>query len=443
MSKAFVKELDELVKANIITAEKAQEISAYYSAQNNSKPNRFPVVVNILGALLASLGIILLLAHNWDELGRLTKTIIGFIPLLIGQVLCGYTLLKRKESVAWRETSAVVLFFAVASCISIIGQTYHLNGTLTGFLLTWMLLTVPLVYIMPSAVTALLYIGGITWYACALGYGSFYHREIPFYYIGLLLLVLPFYMLQYLHKPQRNAFTLLSWMLILSVSIVLGCFYSNEQDNEMWIFAGYLALFCVFYIIGRLAIFEHNRLFANPFLVIGILGILAILFCWSFEWLWSYRDKYLYNERSDNTYSFYASTFYYITVVLLVLATLLIAANVKRLKKGIIDPAGFSGFLLFILLLFFRGAPQFCILLINLWILFVAIFFIRKGALQDHLGILNFGLVIIALLACFRFFDDQIPFVWRGLFFLATGAGFFVANYMIVKKRKALSKGGQ
>ncbi|MFT3705975.1 MAG: DUF2157 domain-containing protein [Agriterribacter sp.] len=436
MSKAFIKELDELVKANILTPEKAQEISTYYSAQTNTKPNRFSIVVNILGALLAGLGIILVIAHNWDELSRLAKTLIAFIPLLIGQSLCAYTLLKQKNSVSWRECSAIILSLAVASCVSIIGQVYHIDGTLSGFLLTWMLLIIPLVYLMPSSVTALLYIAGITWYACETGYFTYSSRQIPVYYTGLLALILPHYYHFYKYKRDSNFFTLLNWMLVLSVTIVLGSFASDSLDRSIWVFAAYLGLFCIYYLIGRSDLFENKRLFANPFLVTGVLGILAILFSWSFDWLWNDEvDRYYIGRERPYVYG---SPFLYITIVMLAIAGWQIATGYRRVKKTIVDPAGFSGFVFVVLVL--SGNPQLGVLLTNFWILFVAIFFIRKGTLQDHLGILNFGLVIIALLATFRFFDDKIPFIWRGLFFLTTGAGFFVGNYLLVKKRKTLEK---
>jgi uncharacterized membrane protein len=77
--------------------------------------------------------------------------------------------------------------------------------------------------------------------------------------------------------------------------------------------------------------------------------------------------------------------------------------------------------------------------LINAWTIFIAIFFIRKGAAKNHLGIVNFGLIIIAALAICRFFDDRIPFIWRGIFFLATGVAFFAANYLLLRKRKLLN----
>ncbi|MFT3948588.1 MAG: DUF2157 domain-containing protein [Agriterribacter sp.] len=435
MSKVFAKDLDELVQANIVSAETAQEILRYYQNKAAEKPNRFPIIVNVLGALLASLGIILVIAHNWDELGRSTKTIIAFLPLLLGQGLCIYTLLKQKDSIAWKETSAVVLFFGVAACVSLIAQTYNISGELSDFLLTWMLLVIPVVYIMPSSVTALLYIGGITWYACEVGYfGHSSSTPAPYYYIGLLALIIPHFYKYWKLKRGNNSFILLAWFLALSLTIVLGAFADNEFNRAEWVLCAYTAMFCIFYMIGRIDEFDNNRLFANPFLSVGASGILFTLFFCSFEFFWADVMSSSY-ERAVKATVFY-SPFFYLTIVLLLVNIWLIAAAFKRMNKIVFDPIGFSALLLFLLALIARGNPEFGTLIINAWILFVAVFFIRKGAITDHLGILNFGLTIIALLALFRFFDDQIPFVWRGLFFLATGIGFFVANYLMVKKRK-------
>jgi hypothetical protein len=79
------------------------------------------------------------------------------------------------------------------------------------------------------------------------------------------------------------------------------------------------------------------------------------------------------------------------------------------------------------------------VMMMNVWVLVLGIYFTRKGSIQQHFGILNLGLLIIASLAVMRFFDESIPFVWRGIFFLAAGIGFFVANYLLIKKKRSLA----
>ncbi|HAC15860.1 MAG TPA: DUF2157 domain-containing protein, partial [Bacteroidetes bacterium] len=62
---------------------------------------------------------------------------------------------------------------------------------------------------------------------------------------------------------------------------------------------------------------------------------------------------------------------------------------------------------------------------------------IREGGLKNHLGIMNYGLLIITMLVISRFFDADINFVIRGILFILVGIGFFVANYWMVKQRKS------
>jgi hypothetical protein len=74
--------------------------------------------------------------------------------------------------------------------------------------------------------------------------------------------------------------------------------------------------------------------------------------------------------------------------------------------------------------------------LMNLLVLAAAIFTMQRGNALHHLGILNYGLLIIAALVVCRFFDTDISFVIRGLLFVGVGAGFFFANSQFIKKRK-------
>ena len=73
--------------------------------------------------------------------------------------------------------------------------------------------------------------------------------------------------------------------------------------------------------------------------------------------------------------------------------------------------------------------------LINLLVFAIGLLTVVEGGRKEHLGILNYGLLIIAALAACRFFDQDISFLWRGLIFLLIGVSFFGANYWIIRKR--------
>src|SRR5690554_4271494 len=91
------KDIPELIEAGIITPETAQKIADYYQHKKSSSTNRLFIAFGILGAILVSLGIVLIIAHNWDELSRTTKTIFAFLPLVLTQFLCAFVLLKKRS----------------------------------------------------------------------------------------------------------------------------------------------------------------------------------------------------------------------------------------------------------------------------------------------------------------------------------------------------------
>ena len=218
-------------------------------------------------------------------------------------------------------------------------------------------------------------------------------------------------------------------MLSVSLTIALGCFISG-RSSDMWESACYLSLFNVYYLFGTSSFMKNNKLFANPFLILGTIGELILLLLWSFIFMW--RDF----AESSNISGPWNSLDGYITIALLLITAWLFFKGWEKKEEPQKDPVGLSAFIFILSLFFFHQAPRLGAFIINVWLLIVAIYYIRKGSAKNHLGILNFGLLIIALLATFRFFDEEIPFVWRGLFFLTAGAGFFVANYLMIKKRK-------
>ena len=156
------KELIELVEAGVISQSTADDISDYYKSRRGSSKSRLLIIFGVLGAMLVGLGIILILAHNWDDLSRASKTVIAFIPLIAGQLICAYTLWKQSESTAWREGATTFLVFAVGASISLVSQIYNIPGDLGSFFLTWSLLCLPLIYVMKSSTASLLYLIGIT-----------------------------------------------------------------------------------------------------------------------------------------------------------------------------------------------------------------------------------------------------------------------------------------
>src|SRR5438094_234347 len=81
-------QLPELVEKGVLTAPAADAVRAHFASVEAARSRGLGVVVSaILGATLVGAGIILLLAHNWDELSQPARTVISFAPLIVAQAL--------------------------------------------------------------------------------------------------------------------------------------------------------------------------------------------------------------------------------------------------------------------------------------------------------------------------------------------------------------------
>lgn len=416
----MIKDLPELVEAGIISEATAAQIRHYYFQKNPQPQNRLLIAFGILGALLIGLGIILIIAHNWDELARWFKTVLAFVPLVVGQVACAYTLLKKQESIAWREASSAFLFMSVGASISLISQIYNLGGNLSSFLLVWMLLCAPLIYVMRSSIASLCYLIGITYYVSETGYWSRYDGGNPHLYWMLLLIPLPHYYHLYKQNIASNFLTFHHRFISLSILIALG---TVAKSSEEFMAIAYMSLFGLFYLIGSLFIDEEN----NEYKKIGALGTVAMFIGFSFKWFWEELSKQDLRLLSPE---------FIIAALLSLLALLLFFYKQKRKPKESFNPLELA-FVWFILI-FVAGIGSYILatVLINIFALAIGVYTVVRGSKQNHLGILNYGLLIITTLVVCRFFDTDMTFVVRGILFVLVGIGFFVANYSMLQKRR-------
>jgi uncharacterized membrane protein len=424
MSKQFLKELPGLIRAQIITEETAQRIKDYYDDQPGQSSNRLFIVFGILGSLLVGLGIVLIIAHNWDNLSKAIKLSMGFLPLLIGQVVAGVVLTKKREEVAWREGAATFIFLAIAVSISIVSQVYNIEGDLKGFLFIWMCLALPVVYVLRSSVASLLFISGITWYACEVGYFNYPYDNAPAYWV-LLALILPFYYLEFIQKNLKNNFFYFhSWALALSITICLGLLADDRGELMM---IAYMSLFSGYVLMSQLEPFETGRVLSNAYLVIGSAGTIILLLALSFDWYW---------DELDDIKSTTSITPVVVSIGVTLLSIMLLLFALRSKKWNELNSKSYAFLVFLALFLFGSHFPAFSQVLVNVVILVLAVRTIRDGAEQNHLGILNYGLLIITALICCRFFDTDFSFVIRGLLFIAIGAGFFVTNYYLIQRRR-------
>jgi len=238
-------ELPALVNQGVITEETASRLRTHYGEPRQISVARIGVILcGVLGATLIGAGIILLLAHNWEELSRPVRAAISFIPLLAGQFIVGYVLRRRKDSVAWREGSAVFLTLAVGASIGLISQTYNVSGDLAAFLFFWLVLSMPLIYLLRASSVAVLAMAGIVTWA---GVRQYEGGQTLLFWVFVVVL-LPHIYGAYRDHPGGPRATLLAWALCLMMTAATGVVL--EKNLPGWWIIVYGALFSAFYLTG-------------------------------------------------------------------------------------------------------------------------------------------------------------------------------------------------
>ncbi len=426
MHSKIIKELPDLIKNEVISKEVALKIESYYRSKEENAPNKLFLVFGVFGSLLIGLGLILMLAHNWDQFSRAIKTIFAFLPLVIGQLFVGYSILKKKSR-TWKEASGTFLFFAVGASIALVSQIYHLPGDLSSFLLTWIVLCLPVIYLLKSHVLAILHIVFATYFACESGYGYSSSGNSPWLYILMIALVLPHYYMLLKQNPKANITSLLNWFIPLSATIVLGAFV---EINYSIGFLLYIILFGLFYNIGKIPFFYTQQLRRNGYIIIGSIGTIIILLWTSFTWIW---------EDLIREVVFFSNEFYIAIALFLGALAVLGYSYYKKWMKGF---HLFQYVFIFFSMLFFFGFSSETIptILVNVFLFVLGLITIKIGADRFHFGVLNYGLFIITSLVVCRFFDTNMSFVIRGLLFVTVGFGFFITNYWMLKKQKQTVK---
>lgn len=415
-------ELPELVRAGIIPPESAEKIKNHYGAvDGQAKRQTVFTVFSIIGAALIGLGIILILAHNWDQFTRLTRLLLSTGLLLVAQLLAGLAIWRKRDSKAWSEGTATFLALSVGASIALVGQTYHLADDTGKYLLTWMLLALPLIYIMDVTIPALLYIAGITVWT--------FEGQLPVvgkHFIWVLYgLLLPYYRLLLTREQNSNRFLIVTWALLISFYFSFGAAFNNQiSGTGMLIYTG---LFALTYVGGILCFDRTVNGWHNPFKALGLIGSVGVAFIMTFKSIW--RNLGLRPDMIKAGES----------VLVFVILAAVIAGLVPLYRQKLWGYALFAGAPLimgmgYLLQLYDRSGVSAAVLL-NAYFMILSLYLIMKGVRSRRIAVLNIGMLMMAGLIGTRFMDIEFSFVVRGLVFVTLGICFLAANMMMARRR--------
>ncbi len=432
----LLNELPELTAKGVLSADAAERVRQYYAGAAGEQRSWLGIMLSAVGALLIGGGIISLLAYNWENFSRPLRAVIAYVPLLAA--LAGAFRVVSREgerNVAAREGWGLFWALAVGACLGLIAQTYHLGGRFDTFLLVWMLLVIPVAFVMRAAAAAVLAMAGCTaWAVLWDGAGG----------SGLWL------------WPLGAAATAAAWPLL-----------RNESDAPRAAVVASAAAIMVFFAMAlTLAPLERS----NAFLSLAFLDAFAVAAALQLAGeiaRGSRWEKVLASPRDMGailiivlclTLSFWSMWKYGRLVSPFKVVTILKAAEpTQRVALGVLLFAAVAAWgagccwairrnhlsslwlgsapLVFVL----AAAPEnplWGTVLMNAYLLAAGVAGMALGVREKRPRRAYAGLGVTVLVIGARFFDVDLGFIARGVIFILLGAAFIAAQRMLARRMR-------
>ena len=420
-------ELPRLEHDGVLTAEAAEALRRHYQSREADTPEIHwgPVLLACVGAVLVGGGIILILAHNWDLLGRPARAAIALGTLLAAQVLTFFAVARRSGSDAWLEATSGLLVAATGAAIALVGQTYHVGGSFETLMRAWLWLVVPIPYLTGSCLAAVGFWGLFVMRVAGLG-----SHNAPLDVWPLALAAVPFVVLRVRRHPDSWATTLVTWMAAGGVFLA-GTFQTIDRDwNGLW------AVFQVTFLTALVGAAcwpspadggaWRRRLLLPAWVLLIVIGTIL-----SFDEPW--RRLTVVSPR------LMPPSLLIVAMIAAACAAFASAATFRLTQARRPDLAAVTAAAILVVAmhaLAIAGYNQLGWIGFNLWLLAVGSLNLAAGIRELRLGLANRGLFAIAALILARFFDTDLSFLVRGLAFVALGIACFALNVELMRRLK-------
>jgi uncharacterized membrane protein len=417
-------QIPQWIDKAIINEEQGATLRALYPVGDSVSLGR--LLITGIGAIMIGLGVILLFAYNWDDMGKVSKLAVIFSGLIGAHLAALYSLTEHHVA---SESLFALGTMLMGAGIFLVGQIYHLDSHYPDAILFWSLGALALAWALPSLTQAFMAVTLITaWHIAEVADFDFAnHNALLLILIGLLPLVWR------LHSPLLARFVSASVfvsigfsvgifnedMIVITLLLTAAAFIAVEQvlalqeekQRELAIELAKPARWVLFVLMYLMTFSDliphllrhqwHDYLSASYFIVALLVSQAA------FFWL-------LYQRRVNALVGLTE-----IAVVLILLPSLFYPFMESKAQLYWVNPIVWSGF--------------------NLLLLGLSVWLMIDGARHANRQHMVRGSILFALLAMARYTDLFDSLLTRAVVFLLVGVALFVVNHFYQRNKRAAS----
>ena len=418
----LAQQLPQWVDKAIINEEQAAALRALYPVGDSIGLGR--LLITGIGAIMIGLGVILIFAYNWAEMGKFSKLVVVFSALIGTHLAAIYS--QQRSHVASESLFALGTML-MGSGIFLTGQIYHLDSHYPNAIFVWSLGALALAWTLPSLTQAFMAVALIIiWHIAEVTDFHFAnHTALLLILFGLLPLVWR------LHSPVLARFV--SAAIFVSIGLSVGAY-----DDDLIVISLQLtaAAFIGLEQVMSLQTEKYKELtveLAKPaHWVFFVLLYLMTFDDFGYEFMrirWSgyLSDVYFVTALLASQASFFwllvqrrVSALLWLTEIAVVLALLPSIASLFTDVGGrhsAVHGLVWVGF--------------------NLLLLAVSVWLMTDGARNANRQHMVRGSILFALLAMARYTDLFDSLLARAVVFLLVGVALFVVNHFYQRNKRA------
>ncbi|MFV0431373.1 MAG: DUF2157 domain-containing protein [Alphaproteobacteria bacterium] len=431
------KQLDELLKHHIIDLEAKEKIAQYYEGKDEEPHSFLQLAIVLIGVTLIGLGVILLIAYNWAQLNQTTKLALSFMPIILSYGTLIFILLKYPQKEGLLQGFLLLSFLSTGACMSLIGQIYQVQSSLEIFLRNWLLLTLPLIFILPRFIIVSIF--GIL--ASILAQQSLYEwnsAEMSMVQkaVQVLFFCIPFgyyFFRLYQNNTDSNSryeVMALQWLLPVFSLPYWIVFASYLEKYEFAAFLFMVILPTLWLLIGYLSfIWQKDYRGTNGFILLSGLAMLTLIYLMSFS---------LFKEIADEFEPFVLNNILWLILLFINIISVVISYKKTPIHLGGIQMASLMVLIAVFLVMF--EAYWLCSILANIMLIYLGVYYLYLGSKLNLMWQSNVGLAILCILIITRFFESDMSLVVKGVSFIVIGIFFLISNIIMLRKKREHKK---
>ncbi len=281
---------------------------------------KLPFVLSLISSILIFIGIVSLIAYNWNAIGRLPKTIaalfIAFVPPFLYLILNSLFQRKQTHFPLWlKDFFAILWTLLFGSAYAFITQIYRIPANDTAFLAVWMFSSIFIAFAMKSSAVYYFSLFFTSLYSI---YGQCAANETAvFFYPAVILL--------YLFARKKT----LEKNVLFGCAVVLLGFVLEKNIPGLWILC-YSGVAAFLFIISSKVSEAYKKIW-KAFSWIFITGFVCLL-CFTKFWTgigWN-------NFRNADCYNEFVSIFDYVVTAALYFVPVVyfVSSIIKKSKSG-------------------------------------------------------------------------------------------------------------